>query len=62
MTKTEVYQALKTYNELHHFRNDSEHWNNAFLLYNAAHGLDGKERLRMSCSKCFVMVREWLQR
>lgn len=44
-----------------HFHNDSPHWQDAFLLYNATHGLEGKERLRMSCSKCFLTVKEWLE-
>jgi len=62
MTKQSLIDRLKSARDWNHYRNDSKNWEDAFLFYNASHGLDGKERLRMSCSRCFQTVRDWLEK
>lgn len=58
MTKSEVIHKLKVSREWNHFKGDSEAWRDAFLLYNATHGT----ALKPNCNKCFLTVREWLER
>lgn len=60
MNKQQIIDRLKAARDWNHFR-DSDAWRDAFLFYNATHGLTGNNTLKMSCSRCFVTVREWLE-
>ncbi len=60
MNKQELIDRLKASRNWNHF-NDCQEWQDAFLLYNAVHGLSGKEVLRMNCTRCFNTVKDWLQ-
>lgn len=62
MTKAEIIHKLKSSNRLNRFDSENPDWRDAFLLYNAVHGLAGKEQLRMNCGSCFRTVRDWLER
>jgi hypothetical protein len=62
MTRVEIFNNLKASRIWQRFNDEEPLWRDAFLLYNAVHGLSGKEGLRMNCNKCINIVREWLEK
>jgi hypothetical protein len=59
MTRQDVLNGLRAAKEIN-VVDDTDLWRKAFDLYREATGV--KMNARDRCSKCFKMVREWLEK
>lgn len=65
MTRQEIIDRIKVARQWNHYCSNCgewlEVWQDAFTLYDATHGLTGKEKMRTNCHGCFNTVKAWLE-
>ena len=58
MNREELRDYMRASREILHFDSEAKSWQRAFKLCKAA----GNEHLEMECSRCILIVKEWLQK
>lgn len=65
MTRQQIIDNIKAAHQWNTFCSNCDDWLvvwfDAYTLYDATHGLIGKEKMRMNCNSCFNIVKDWLE-